>query len=198
MRKARIAGICTTAKGSLPEPVVVNSNVALQSCNALGADGRKPCDSAPEGGVAQVVQAVEDGGAEDGDLVGGPDEVGHHHRLHAGGMGGAHAGMRILDREAGAGFDPEQVRGPQIGLGMRLGIGHVVAGDDGGEALEQAGAAEMAEGMGRARGGGDRRRDARARSSASISWTPALTGTASPCGGASSRGTAGRTAYRGS
>ena len=50
--------------------------------------------------VAHVVQAFGDGEALLAHLVGGLEQVGHHHCHHAGGVGGAHAVVGVLQRQA--------------------------------------------------------------------------------------------------
>ena len=70
------------------------------------------------------------------------------------------AGMRILAGEARGGRHRKTPRRRKIGLGMRLGVGDVVARDHGLEHLEQARRAQVPQGMRGSRGGGDRRRNA--------------------------------------
>ena len=88
-------------------------------------------------------------------LVGGLQQVGDHDGHHAGGVGGAHAVVGILQGQAVAGVDPQGPGGGQEGIGLRLAAGVVPPGDDRLEAgLQPAGPQVPVDGLVR-RGGGD-------------------------------------------
>ena len=88
----------------------------------------------------------------------GRQQVRHLHRQHPGGQRGAHAGGRILQHQALRRGHAQPLRGQQIDIRRGLGRGHVAAGADRVEAVEQAGAAQFAQRQRTPGGGGDRAR----------------------------------------
>ena len=68
--------------------------------------------------------------------------------MRAGGMGGGEADVGILEGDAALGRHAEPAGRFEIDVGRGLGVLDVVARGDGGEAVEQAGAPEMALGRG--------------------------------------------------
>ena len=68
-------------------------------------------------------KAFHDVDAEGMDIFIGADEVGHHHGLHAGGMGGADTGMAVFERQAPGRIDTEA---PGFGIPWTS-IGAIVA-----------------------------------------------------------------------
>ena len=77
-------------------------------------------------------------------------------------MGGGEADVRILEGDAAFGRHAQPARRLEIDVGMRLGVLDVVARRHRGEAVEQAGAAEMVFGRAACGGGGDGERQAAA------------------------------------
>ena len=82
-------------------------------------------------------------------------EVGDEDGVEAGGVGGLDAGDGVFEGEAELGRDAEALGGEQVGLGVGLAAGDLVAGDEDVEQLEQAVVGELGLGERAAGGGGD-------------------------------------------
>jgi len=76
-------------------------------------------------------------------LIGGRQQVRHHDHGRTGRVGGAHAVVRILERQAVSCPHVEPLGCFQEQVRMRLASGNVVAGHDCIEPVQDAGAAEM-------------------------------------------------------
>ena len=92
---------------------------------------------------------------ERGDLGRGLEKIGHHDDVEAGGVGGADAGVGILERVAGGGVDAQAAHGLEEDVGFGFAARDLVAGDDDNEIFEQADRLEPLRGDGVARGSGD-------------------------------------------
>ena len=99
-----------------------------------------------------------DGGASRARLVRRRHHVRHHDRDRAGGVGGGHAVIGILDRDANFRLQAKPRRRQKIEIGARLAARDVVAGQDRLKTVANAGKLQMRVRRAQRRGGDDRHR----------------------------------------
>ena len=108
-----------------------------------------------------VLQRPHDGTATRERVGRRHDRVGHHHHHHRRVRRGAHAVVRIFQRQAGGRCHVHAAGGCQEAVGRGFAGGHVVTADDRGKPAGQSRPRQLGGGGGCAGGGGDGAGDAR-------------------------------------